>query len=219
MCGRYSVGKSATQLATELEASLATEDIRPRYNVAPSQDAPMLVALPDRRLGLAKFGWQLEGKKGLLLNARSETAPKNGLFRRALERRRSLIPADGFYEWKARSSAAKAPRDAFFLHQGGALLTFAGLYHVDKRELEGTPSKHASFVIMTTTPTPVVAAVHDRMPIVVPAELRAAWMDPHVPADEVLREVLAHHPPFEVRQVSAKVGSPANDDPSLQDPI
>ena len=128
MCGRYSVGRSGQELAAELGATLSTDAIAARFNVAPSQPAPMMVALPDRRIGLASFGWTLRGKKGLLLNARSETAPSNGLFRTALERRRALIPADGFYEWRVR-------------------------------------------------------------------------------------------PGIELRQVSSKVGSPANDDPSLQEPI
>lgn len=216
MCGRYSIGKSATELATELRASLATDDIKPRFNVAPTQDAPMLVALPDRRLGLARFGWTLEGKKGLLLNARSETAPKNGLFARALERRRALIPADGFYEWKLRGEGKKAPKDAFFLHQDGAILTFAGLYYVAKGD-EG--AKHASFVILTGAPTPEVAAIHDRMPIVVPPALRDAWLDVREPADQVLAALRAQPPRFAVRHVSSKVGSPAIDEPSLHDPV
>lgn len=223
------MGRTGQQLAAELGASLATDAIAARFNVAPSQPAPMMVALPDRRIGLATFGWTLRGKKGLLLNARSETAPANGLFRSALERRRALIPADGFYEWRATEGegkgSKKAPRDAFFLHQRGELITFAGLYYVEKvageaSESESEPlKKKASFVILTTAASDDVAPVHDRMPIIVPPELRSAWLDPTQSPDELLEKLTALRPEIELRQVGSKVGSPANDDPSLQDPV
>jgi putative SOS response-associated peptidase YedK len=234
MCGRYSIGKGPTQLAAELEASLAIEPGTPeaekaRFNIAPSQRAPMLIAHPDRRLGMARFGWRLDGKKGLLLNARSETSQKNGLFRAALERRRALIPADGFYEWKVREGTGKKPeKDPFFLHQEGALITFAGLYYVEKgldEEATGTstnPSpdrKSASFVIMTTAASPQIAVVHDRMPIIVPPEWRSDWLDVRLPVDELLTELMHLPPPIQMRLVSPRVGSPTNDDPTLHDPL
>ena len=224
MCGRYSVGKTATELAEELDASLATDAIKPRFNVAPTQQAPMLVALPDRRLGLARFGWSLRNKKGLLLNARSETAQSNGLFRSALERRRSLMPADGFYEWRALGEGKKAPKQAYFLHAGGDVITFAGLYHVEKKEEEpkdDEPSpitKQASFVILTTAASEAIRRVHDRMPIIVPPELRSAWLDVSQPVDGLLRALMARDPQLALREVGSRVGSPANDDSSLQDP-
>lgn len=226
MCGRYSVGKTATQLADELDASLATDAIVPRFNVAPTQPAPMLVALPDRRLGLARFGWTLRNKKGLLLNARSETAPGNGLFRSALERRRALIPADGFYEWRALGEGKKPAKQAYFLHRGGELITFAALYYVERKETdaggvepgEPTSSKEASFVILTTAASEAVEPVHDRMPIIVPPELRAAWLDTTQPVEPLLRELMARDPELSLREVGSRVGSPANDDASLQDP-
>lgn len=233
MCGRYSIGKTGTQLAAELEATLAIppEEQRARYNVAPSQGAPMLIAVADhggveRRLGLAQFGWRLDRKKGLLLNARSETAAGNGLFRSALERRRSLIPADGFYEWRVRppelGEGKKPVRDAFFLHEGGSLLTFAGLYYVERVEGQveaPSPAKKASFVILTTAASEDVQRVHDRMPIIVPASMRSRWLDTKEPVEPLLDELSRLHPPLSLRAVGAKVGSPANDDPSLHDPI
>jgi putative SOS response-associated peptidase YedK len=228
MCGRYSVGKTATELAEELDASLATDAIKPRFNVAPTQEAPMLVALPDRRLGLARFGWSLRNKKGLLLNARSETATSNGLFRTALERRRSLIPADGFYEWRVLGEGKKAPRQAYFLHDHGKIITFAGLYYVEKtlEKKEGEPQqdepspvvKQASFVILTTAASEAIQRVHDRMPIVVPPDMRSAWLDLSKPVEPLLRELAARDPQLELREVGSRVGSPANDDPSLRDP-
>jgi len=226
MCGRYSVGKTATELAEELDGSLATDAIKPRFNVAPTQEAPMLVALPDRRLGLARFGWTLRNKKGLLLNARSETASSNGLFRSALERRRALIPADGFYEWRVMGEGKKAPKQAYFLHDGGALLTFAGLYYVERKEGEpkdgeepSPTSKQASFVILTTAASDAIQLVHDRMPIVVPPDIRSAWLDMSQPVEPLLRELAARDPQLELREVGSQVGSPANDDPSLRDPV
>lgn len=237
MCGRYSVGKTATELAEELDASLAMEAMKPRYNVAPTQDAPMLIAVRgahvdgsarddamERRLGSARFGWSLRNKKGLLLNARSETAPNNGLFRSALERRRALIPADGFYEWQVLGEGRNAPKQAYFIHDQGRLLTFAGLYYVERTESEPTeeaPSpvtKHASFVILTTAASSAIQRVHDRMPIVVPPDLRSAWLDVSQPVEPLLRELTARDPRLALREVGSRVGSPANDDPSLRDP-
>ena len=220
MCARYSVGKTPAELAAELGAHLATDETRARYNVAPSQAAPMLVAAPERRLGVARFGWRREAGAGLLLNARAETVLVLPTFRAAIERRRSLVPADGFYEWKARAASRRAPREAFFVHRHGALLTLAGLFVVDRPASEPIASgPRAAFVILTTAPSPVVAEIHDRMPLVVPEALRDAWMDPRVPAGALLPELVQTDPAFEVRAVSPRVGSPALDEPSLRDPL
>jgi putative SOS response-associated peptidase YedK len=215
VCARYSVGKTPEELAAELDAHLATEETRARYNVAPSQPAPMLVAMPERRLGVARFGWRREGDRGLLLNARAETVVALPTFRAAIERRRSLVPADGFYEWKARAGSRRSPREAFFFHRQGALMTFAGLFVVERSVSE----PRAAFVILTTAPSPVVAQVHDRMPLIVPEELRDAWMDPRVPAGALLPELLRRDPALEVRAISPRIGAPSLDEPSLRDPL
>ncbi len=220
MCARYSVGKPPEALAVALDAELATEETRARYNVAPSQPAPMLAATPERRLGLARFGWRRDGGAGLLLNARAETVVALPTFRAAVERRRALVPADGFYEWKARGASRRAPREAFFFHRGGALLTFAGLFVVDRPVPEAVVAgPRAAFVILTTAPTPVVSEVHDRMPLIVPEPLRDAWMDPGVQVGALLSELRRLDPELEVRAVSPRVGSSALDEPSLRDPL
>lgn len=236
VCGRYSVGARPEALAEKLGAELApgAAGAPARFNVAPSQPAPLLVATPARRLGLARFGWSLPKKKGLLLNARVEGIAKNGLFRAAAARHRALVPADGFYEW-LRDGAAKR---AYFVRDAGRgeLLTFAALFDVGHEPgaaggeqasaIDGAtetppsskPARAPAFLIVTRPAEGVVASVHDRMPLVVPDSLRDLWLS-RAPLDEALSALRATHPALEAWEVSSRVGSPAIDEPWLRDAI
>lgn len=210
MCGRFTltvedVVSLARAWAAEVEEALAV-GWRPRFNVAPGDRHPLLVAHAGRRrLISATFGWRVAGESGgLLLNARAETAATLPTFREAFRARRAAVPADGFYEWEG-SVAARRPT---WFHDGGRTLWLAAL--VDRAG--GAASRpHStiapSFAILTTEARAPVRALHDRMPLLVPAALLDAWLTgpaPSLPApaDGALAG----------RRVSERANSVRNDD-------
>jgi putative SOS response-associated peptidase YedK len=187
MCGRYTL-TSQEGLVEDLQASLdakasANEWWKPRFNVAPTQDAPVLVLRDGARLvemmrwGLVPF-WATRGsyKPPLMINARIESIESKPVFRDALARKRCLVPADGFYEWR-RDGKHKQP---FWLHpQPRRVIAFAGLWASAKI---GAGSMH-SFTIVTGPANDLVRPLHDRMPVVLERATWAAWLDPSLDSD------------------------------------
>lgn len=178
---------------------------RPRFNVAPTDDHWM-VARPKGdeekpKLRRAKWCFKAGGQK-LLMNLRSETAPKR--FKRMFESHRCLVPADGFYEWQG----PKEDRRPIWFHppQGGLFL-FAGLYEEPR---EGPPV----FTVLTTDANATVAPVHDRMPVILSPEKAALWL--REPSTDLLApaplDALTGTP------VSRRANSVANDDPACLAP-
>jgi putative SOS response-associated peptidase YedK len=191
----------------------------PRYNVAPSQEMPVLVhgasGLEGRRFrwGLVPF-WADDPSIGnRLINARSETAHQKPSFRNAFRRGRCLVPADGFYEWR-KGPGGKIP---FWIHmEAGEVFTFAGL---SERWSDPDGGTLETFTILTTDANELLEPIHPRMPVILPAESRRAWLDADA-EEEDLRGLLRPAPSsgLAVREVSTRVNSPANDDPSCLDP-
>lgn len=226
VCGRYSTGARPEEIAERLGAELAPSaaGAPARFNVAPSQRAPLLVATPARRLGLARFGWTMPRKKGLLVNARVEGLRTNALFRAAAARHRALVPADGFYEWLREGGAKRA---YFVRSANGELLTFAAIFDAghegpgdatDAEPEDGAGARAPSFLVVTRPAEGVVASVHDRMPLIVPAPLRDLWLS-RAPLDEALAALRDEHAHLCASEVSSRVGSPAIDEPWLRDAI
>ena len=224
MCGRYSAVFDAAELASELEATLAVEALPRHANLAPSMLAPMLVARPERRIGLASFGlvppWADRvtdaGTPKRFVNARAETLATTRSFRAAAERRRCLLPADGFYEWK-KEGRKKQP---YYLHaKDGHLLTFAGIYEVGHEA--GHAAKKPSFAIVTRPALGFVETIHDRMPLVIPPALRDAWLSAEDHDAAALVANLLPLPAVELEgwPVSPRLNDPRVDDPSLREPI
>jgi putative SOS response-associated peptidase YedK len=155
-----------------------------------------------RRLTPARFGFEAPGRPPVI-NARAETAARLATFRDPFREGRCLVPADGFYEW---TGPAGARRPLWFRPAGGGLLLLAGLCREEAGGL--------AFVILTTPASPDVAAVHDRMPAVLAADDAEAWLDRPDPA--LLRPAPAGW--LRSREVSPRVNSVQNDDPSLLEP-
>jgi putative SOS response-associated peptidase YedK len=160
VCGRYTLTDPA-QLRLRFALVETTDTrIKPRFNVAPSQGVPIVVQTDHgRELRAAGWGFQpvwMRGGPGKPppINARAESAATSGLFRAALERRRCLIPADGFYEWRAVPSHARRLPVRFRLRDGG-LFAFAGLF-TGPRDLQ---VEDATCTILTTGPNELVAPV------------------------------------------------------------
>lgn len=187
MCGRYTLTRNE-HIIEDLEAALAPAAAadpwwRPRWNVAPTQPAPV-VTLRDGARAISLMRWGLvpptpaAGKPPpLIINARRETVGVKPWFRTALARTRCLVPADGFFEW-LRAARAGTPRPYYFQPPGRALCAFAGLWTRDPRD-----AGLDRFTIITAPANPVVRPIHDRMPIVVPADAYAAWLDPSLDGD------------------------------------
>jgi putative SOS response-associated peptidase YedK len=216
MCGRYSTTHQ-DQLVRDMQLAFATdEDVaavlasapgKPagldswwaaRWNVAPTQPAPVAVHRGDRGvLTLMRWGLVPHWAKALAdgvkhINARVETVAGKAPFRDALRRRRCLVAADGFYEWqkdgKRRIPFAFAPAD-------GAPVTFAGIY--DRWRPTAAPSGTPwieSFSILTAAADPLVAPLHDRMPLVILPEDRTRWMSPDELPPEALADLLRPTP-------------------------
>lgn len=181
---------------------------RARYNVAPTDAHPVLRADGGRRrLELARWGVVGGPRQQLLINARSESARGRPAFREALARRRCVIPADGFFEWK-KDGERRQP--LWFHRPDGKLLLFAGLWEPAPADGDGRPR----FVVLTTAPNALVRDVHDRMPAILTLDEALAWLA--APSLELLRP--APEGLLAARPVSSRVNSVRNDDPACLDP-
>lgn len=220
MCGRYTLSAPGDAVAELLELETAPR-LEPRYNIAPTQEAAVLRLvdgnreLSPLRWGLVPF-WAADPAIGSrMINARSETAADKPAFRTGLRRKRCLVPADGFYEWR-RVAAGKQP---YLLSlAGGGPFAFAGLWDRWVPH-EGEPIE--SFTILTTRPNEMVATLHDRMPVILPPRHHELWLDPAVTSPERLGALLAPLPAAEMTAypVSTLVNSPANDLPDCVQPL
>ena len=145
-----------------------------------------------------------------MINARAETVADRPSFRAAFRRRRCLVPADGYYEWKKTGPRQKQPY--LVRPPAGGVLAFAGLWErwcgPDGEELE-------SATIITTPPVPAIRELHDRMPLILPAERWAAWLDPALEDPARLAPLLAPDPELrlEFAPVSPRVNDPRNEGP------
>jgi putative SOS response-associated peptidase YedK len=198
-------------------------DWLPRFNLAPTQLAPMITNEAERRLVLARFGlvpsWsESEKTSQKLINARVETAATRATFRAALTARRCIIPVSGYYEWQTGADGKKQP---MFIHDpSGEAMPLAGLWE-RWRTPEGTTLE--SFAVLTRAAEGFMQAIHDRMPLEVPPDQLDLWLDPNVQTAQTLAPVLRSSPRLALerlrtRPVSALVSSPRNDGPECLDP-
>jgi putative SOS response-associated peptidase YedK len=221
MCGRFSLATPAQQVAehfglTEVPA------LSPRYNIAPTQSIAVIrradrceaPSLEFRRWGLIPSWAKDPGIGSRMINARVETAAEKPAFRAAFRRRRCLVPADGFYEWKPHP---KRRRPHHVRLAAGELFALAGLFERWKSP-EGESIN--SCTLLTTAANPVLIALHDRMPIIVDPEQYGRWLDPDLQdPDSILSltrssisERLIFHP------VDFRVNNPRTDDPVCIEP-
>jgi len=222
MCGRYVAATPPDQLAelfgvTDIRAG----DLGPHWNVAPTMDVYAVAEGSDgeRRLGAFRWGlvpWFSKGPAGAakMINARAETVAEKPSFRRALERRRCVLPADGFYEW-LRTGKEKLPH--LFAAADGSVLGLAGLWEVWRPEDEPDAEPLRTCTIVTTTANATMAPIHNRMPVVLPPDAWAGWLDRAVTraADVVGLLVPAPEGLLVRRAVSPRVNSVKNDDAEL----
>lgn len=214
MCGRYTLAANADELVEAFDVPPPAFDLPSRYNIAPGQDVPVVAEdRHGRRMGLLTWGlvpgWTDEPGRGII-NARSESVADKPSFREAFERRRCLVPADGFYEWK-KGGGAKIP---YWIHpRDGGVISFAGIW--ERWSRPGAEPRH-TFAILTTDASEDVAPIHDRMPVVVGPADRERWLDRSADPRELLD--LLRPPPAGTlvsHAVSKRVNRPAEDDAGL----
>ena len=223
MCGRFTETATFDVLAERFGIEVVdadTKELSGRYNVAPSQLVPIVIA-PDgrRRLLPARWGlrppWARHGKIAPV-NIRAEVVAARRMFREILRFTRCLVPADGFYEWQAIPGQRR--RQPYYLRlKGGELFAFAGLYTPPDPE-EGV---RATCAIITTTPNKVAAPIHSRMPVILDPSDERRWLNPFfvTTADVLpcLRPLPAER--MEVYPVSTLVSSLRNEGRQLVEPV
>jgi putative SOS response-associated peptidase YedK len=217
MCGRFAQQRPASELAEIFAAEPLADDPGPRFNVAPTDEALVVVQREDRRAVVAyRWGliphWAENAKVGSkMFNARAETLTSSPAFREALVRRRCLIPVDGFYEWKREGTV----RQPYLIGRADGLpLTLAGLW-AGWRD-PSTELVVRSFTIVTSAPNDQMSDLHDRMPVVLQEDGWATWLDAATDRSE-LRALLepTDDVKLDVRPVSRLVNDVRNDGPEL----
>lgn len=215
MCGRFTLTLSEAQLEARFGAPLPAQ-YKPRYNIAPTQEIfALIVDNQGRRIEHFRWGliphWAKDPKIAQkLINARAETLFEKPSFRDAVTRRRCLIIADGFYEWRQTPQGKKTP--VYVRLKSREPFGFAGLWETWQSP-DGQTLKTCT--IVTTEPNELIKPIHNRMPVIVPKEYEGLWIDPspkgRAELERVLRPYRAEE--LELFDVSAAVNKPTNDGP------
>ena len=222
MCGRFSQERPASELAEIFAAEPLADELGPRWNVAPTDEALVVVQRADQRAVVA-YRWGLiphwaENAKtaSRMFNARSETLTRSPAFADALRRKRCLVPVDGFYEWR-RVGDRRQPYTIGRADRGPLVL--AGLWSGWRDPARDVVVR--TFTIVTTAPNTQMADLHNRMPVVLPEHAWDLWLDPELadpgelnalfePTDEVA---------LRIEPVRDLVNNVRNDGPELVEPI
>jgi len=214
MCGRFEI-HSVPQIIAEI-FGITEWDIEypPRYNIAPSQDILIVINDGKRKLIKSRWGFVPSSFSDLntgyrMINARAETVAGSLAFKSAFEKQRCLVVADGFYEWRKEGTTRKPFYVRLRSHKP---FGFAGLYNV-WRSPDGEPLTTST--IVTTDANELIMPIHDRMPVIIPADKYDTWLGPAVLDSSALLEVLNPYPPGEMElfPVTPKVNSVAHDSP------
>jgi putative SOS response-associated peptidase YedK len=216
MCGRFTLRAPASVVAEQF-ALFELPPFTPRFNIAPSQPVPVVRLSPQqpqprRELAWLRWGlipsWAKDPAIGnRMINARAETVAEKPAYRAALRRRRCLVVADGFYEWQ-RSGRRKQPY--FIRMRDDRPFGFAGLWE----SWDGPDSSPIeSCTLLTTEPNELLRPIHNRMPVILPADDYQRWLDPAVETGEQLVPLLRPYPAEQMTSdpVSTFVNSPANE--------
>lgn len=219
MCGRFVRKRSSSEVAGDFEVDEVVEDLQPSFNIAPTHCVAVVVNRESRQLVSMRWGlvpyWATDPAMGSkLINARAETLSEKAAFKEAFKRKRCLIVADGFYEWR-KDGRAKTP--LFFHLMPHRTFAFAGLYETWRSPLG---EQLVTCTIITSGPNDLVRPIHDRMPAILPKGVESLWLDSEADPNR-LRDLLQPYPSGEMAAhiVSAQVNSVKNDSPALIEPV
>ncbi|MCA0200645.1 MAG: SOS response-associated peptidase [Proteobacteria bacterium] len=220
MCGRYKLVAPTGRVFDEFELVGTRLNLQPRYNMAPTQEAPVVRRMPSgRQISLIRWGlipgWSAPQRPGVpvgtgQINARAETVAEKPTFRDAMKQRRCLVVADGFYEWR---QDGREKRPMLFEKADGGLMAFAGLWE----RWEGLES----FAIICTNANTLVGTIHDRMPVILAKDHWDAWLDTDRNSVASVLPLLTSYPAdtMTMRPVSPRLNkTSAEDDASLLTP-
>ncbi|WP_314174967.1 SOS response-associated peptidase [Streptomyces winkii] len=240
MCGRYASTRSPEDLVGlfDIDRWDPEQTLAPNYNVAPTDDVYAVLETADRETGeverrlrplhwgLVPFWAKSPSVGAKMINARMETVHEKPAYRRAFAKRRCLLPADGFYEWRTvpATETEKAYKQPYFITaEDGELMALAGLYEIwrdPERDKDDPQAWWRSCTVITTEATDAAGRIHPRMPLTIAPADQAAWLDPaHEDPDE-LRALLTSpsggH--LNARAVSTAVNNVRNNGPELLEP-
>ena len=213
MCGRYTITVKDSVIAEHFRAKQGSFEFGPSYNIAPTQQVPVVLERDGERTLLpAQWGllpaWVKDPKafKASMFNARAESLSEKASFKGPLQRKRAIVPASGFYEWQ-REGSHKTPH--YIQLDSEAPMGLAGLYDIWNDEV-------LSCTIITTAPNPLMAKIHDRMPVILDPEDYDRWLEPTLTEVEAVEDLLKPYGgKMRERVVSAAVNSPKNNRPEL----
>lgn len=222
MCGRFTQERPASELAEIFGAEPLVDDPGPRFNVAPTDEALVVVQREDRR-AITAYRWGLiphwadSAKVGSrMFNARAETLMSSPAFRDAFRRKRCLIPVNSFYEWKREGTIRQPYR---VVRRDGRPLALAGLWAGWKDPAMDTVRRTCT--IVTSRPNTAVADLHDRMPVIVPESAWDRWLDPEPSDPGELRAILEPNEDvvLDIYAVPRFVNDVRRDGPELIEPL
>jgi putative SOS response-associated peptidase YedK len=225
MCGRYALAQEHEALRIRFgfsEESAPAFTHSPRFNIAPTQIAPIITNGQEMKLRAMRWGliphWAKDAAIGnSLINARADTVAEKPSFRDSFKKRRCLVPATGFFEWK-KEPLSKSKQPFFIGARNRDIFSFAGLWSLWKNP--ETAEEMLSYTILTTEPNELMREIHNRMPVMLPAEREKDWLD-LASSPGLLRELLAPYPAelMDAFPVSKVVNSPRNDSPACIAPL
>jgi putative SOS response-associated peptidase YedK len=215
MCGRFSLWLELTDLVKAFPDFVFPDEMNTRYNIAPTQQVAVVTNNPERKVEFFRWGlipsWAKDPSIGnRMINARSETVTEKPSFRAAFRRRRCLILADGFYEWK-KVAGEKRKVPMYIRMATGQPFAFAGLWEFWQPDT--TPV--LSCTILTTRPNELLAPIHNRMPVILPEDKYEFWLGAAETEKRSLLECLKPYPADDMiaYAVSPFVNNPRNDTP------
>jgi putative SOS response-associated peptidase YedK len=220
MCSRYFLDADGNVIAYTFNVPVH-DRIRKRFNIAPTQEAPVVRVSETGAREVAMLRWGLVPfwSKDLaignrMINARSETAAEKPSFRNAMKSRRCLVPASGFYEWTG-EAGHKVPHAITVA--GQPVFAFAGLWESWHDEANPGSPPVETYTLLTTSANRALSAIHDRMPVILAPADHQAWLE--APAQEAVRLLKPYaDEPMRERVVSTRVNNPRNESPDLLGP-
>jgi putative SOS response-associated peptidase YedK len=216
MCGRYTVTLKSSKGNSKAAKLIEKHLKEAHYNAAPSQALPVVTEQQPDKLQFFSWGlqpfWAKEAKAvKRAINARAETLAEKPSFRKLLQSKRCLVPADGFFEWQA-TGHGKVPYRITLKNE--ELFTFAGLW--DEWADKSTGEVLHTFTIITTEANGVVKPIHDRMPVILTPEAEELWLDENEPQEELLSLLVPYKAEaMKAYPVSPLVNSPMNNVPEV----
>ena len=221
MCGRFTLTIDPSSLQQAFPWAVIPDDLFPRYNIAPSQPVAVIPNTGDNAVSMYQWGlipsWAKDPSIGnRMINARAETLAEKPSFRSAFRRRRCLILADGFYEWKQKPGM-KAKQPVYIRMDDNRPFAFAGLWELWK---SSDGSEIRSCTIITTQPNELLKSIHNRMPVILPKDAYNHWLATEDQPTDKLAELLLPYQATDLIAfpVSRMVNSPEVDSAELINP-